>query len=117
MSTKSSSWVTPGEGSPDERFREKLARSRSRGEAQRDRIRALLQAEPDLLELADVLKETFQAKLTYLRIGDETHGTPLPEGVCPVAYNPPKVKKWTDTESRSPTRKGPNSLLPLSKNG
>jgi hypothetical protein len=71
----------------------KLARIARRVQAQRDSVRALLATDPDLLDLADALKETFQAKLTYLRIGDETHGTPLPEGVCPATYNPPKVRR------------------------
>jgi hypothetical protein len=71
----------------------KLARISGRMQAQRDHIRALLETEPDLFELAEALKETFQAKLTYLRIGDHTHGKPLPQGICPAEYYPPKVRR------------------------
>jgi hypothetical protein len=81
------------EGSSDDRIEHGLSRIDRRVQAQRDHIRALLETEPDLLHLAEALKETFQAKLTYLRIGDHTHGKPLPQGVCPAEYYPPRVRR------------------------
>jgi hypothetical protein len=71
----------------------KLDRLNTAVQARRDSIRQQLETEPDLLALAEALRERFQAKLTYLKTPAGEHGKPLPQGICPAEYYPPKVRR------------------------
>ena len=66
--------------SADVELDKKLARLGRRIEARSAGTRALLAA-AGCLELAEAARETFAAKLVYLRAGDHEQGTEPPQGV------------------------------------
>ena len=69
--------------SDDAEIREKLERIDRRLQAQRDEVRAALAHSPQLLALAEALRETFSARLTYLRTHGFERGTDIPPGIRP----------------------------------
>ena len=54
---------------------EKLARIGSRLAARRETVRAHLEQAPELLELAEALRDTFGGRLVYVRVGEFEQGS------------------------------------------
>jgi hypothetical protein len=80
----------------------KLARIGRRVQAQKSRDRETVERHPDAKAALAELRATFwkagERRPWYLRdadgiVGDADHEAALAKGICPVAYNPPKVRR------------------------
>ena len=79
--------------STDHDLETKLARVHRRLEAKRRDVRQRLETVPELLDLAQAAKETFGARLIYLRIGEWEDGdraTFDERGCVWTVYTPPR---------------------------
>lgn len=93
---------------PHDDIETKLARIGRRLQAQRDEVRSRLQAEPGLLELAEIAREVFAAKLIHVRIGAWSHGTEPAEGTV-IAIRDRPAEARSSGDRVAPQRKSPRS--------
>ena len=73
----------------------KLARVAARLGAERGRVRDRLAKDPALLEMAELAKQTFGARLTWLRDADGEIGTEPEHGTVPAPYRARRVNAKT----------------------
>jgi hypothetical protein len=77
----------------DEQLQEKLGRISERVQREKDRVLEALRSDPELLQVAELCKQTFDAKFVYLKVGGYEKGQDWPPGIVPKKYNkPPKGK-------------------------